>query len=144
MYIISKHKDFYDGVAGTTGIDKTIVYERHSKDVEGKENFPEPFSYDKNSRFNWKNKNPFHEISSYDLKKEVTKYDLYSAFIVGFCGKLYIGWKFLKKNPLYHSPYRYGQPEYNMDIIFDQKVALRYIKENKWSGNLSSIFLSVE
>ena len=30
MYIIAKNKDYYDGVAGTMGIDKTIVYERNT------------------------------------------------------------------------------------------------------------------
>ena len=28
MYVISKFKDYYDGVVGSVCIDKTIVYER--------------------------------------------------------------------------------------------------------------------
>ena len=42
MYIISKKKDYYDGVAGTTGIDKSIVYERQIIEVEEK-NLPNEF-----------------------------------------------------------------------------------------------------
>ena len=42
MYIISKKKDYYDGVAGTTGIDKTIVYDRQIVELE-KDEIPNEF-----------------------------------------------------------------------------------------------------
>ena len=42
MLIISKKKDFYDGVVGTMGIDKTLVYDREIIEVEEK-NFPSIF-----------------------------------------------------------------------------------------------------
>ncbi len=34
MFIISKKKDYYDGVVGTVGIDKTLVYNRETVEIE--------------------------------------------------------------------------------------------------------------
>lgn len=89
MYIISKHKDFYDGVAGTFGIDKTIIYNREIIEVEH-ENRPTIFR---------ESDNPFRNLGFFHLKKHnKPKYELYGHFIVGFCGKLYIGWKLYSEN----------------------------------------------
>ena len=93
MYIISKHKDYYDGVAGTTGIDKTIVYERQTHEIVENKKTPKPFHIKKSS---WSDRNPFIDIIRADIdKKKTKKYVNAHCFIVGFCGKLYLGWKLI-------------------------------------------------
>ena len=91
MLILSKYKDYYDGVAGSTGIDKTIVYNRELIEVEEKK-IIYPF---KNADFWRKTKdNPFINLNNFHFNKESKKkYEHYSYFIIGFCGKIYIGWK---------------------------------------------------
>jgi len=89
MLILSKKKDYYDGVVGTMGIDKTIVYDRKETIFEGK-NIPKIFSV-KSFRMRYEN-NIFHAISYRKLTKEIrSKYDSLSYIIVGFCGKVYLG-----------------------------------------------------
>lgn len=92
LIINSKKKDYYDGVVGTMGIDKTIVYDR-------KEEILEPLNKDYPSLFlshRWnEKKNPFMSLGDYGIK--MINYDAYSFFIVGFCGQLYVGWKFYKE-----------------------------------------------
>jgi hypothetical protein len=94
MYIIAKKKDYYDGVAGTTGIDKTIVYEREALEFEG-ENMPNVFrrrSYYTN--FRDREDNPFYRLSNSHIKNEYyKKFPYHSYFVIGFCGKLYVGFK---------------------------------------------------
>jgi hypothetical protein len=90
MYIISKkkNKDYYDGVAGTMGIDKTIVYNRERVDIDDERKFPDFIT---SSKGTWKN---LKEFSYYSFKKDMSiNYIASSHFIVGFCGKLYVGWK---------------------------------------------------
>jgi len=94
MYIIAKKKDYYDGVAGTTGIDKTIVYERETLEYEG-EDMPEVFKrkgyY---SSFREREDNPFYRLSNSHIKNEYFKlFPHHSYFVIGFCGKLYVGMK---------------------------------------------------
>ena len=92
MLIISKKKDFYDGVVGTTGVDKTIVYDRQIIEIE-ENNIPELFC----KKYRWTNDkgHPFYMLGNTHTKKEYNKkYPHDAYFIVGFCGKLYIGWKF--------------------------------------------------
>lgn len=95
MYIISKKdsKDYYDGVAGTVGIDKTIVYERHPIEFNIREtnNIPDVFKYKRT--YDWKN--PFRLLNH--IRTIRSEYD-YGYFIVGFCGKSYIGFKQIKKS----------------------------------------------
>lgn len=95
MYIISKkdYKDYYDGVAGTVGIDKTIVYERHPIEFNTREtnNIPDAFKYKRTH--DWKN--PFRLLNH--IRTIRGDYD-YGYFIVGFCGKSYIGFKQIKKS----------------------------------------------
>ena len=89
MLIISKQKDYYDGVVGTVGIDKTIVYERNEIEFKEREEFPKEFH--KAKTYSYRDENPFLSLNGY--KMDSKKYDGYVTFIVGFCGKLYIGWK---------------------------------------------------
>ncbi len=91
MYIISKHKDYYDGVAGTTGIDKTIVYDRKIIEVDEK-NYPKIFQ--KYNPITNEVASPFRKLSNVSVKKELrVVYEHIAPFIIGFCGKIYVGWK---------------------------------------------------
>ena len=88
MYIISKYKDYYDGVAGTMGIDKTIVYDRQIIDVEEKDmpEFLKPKRY--YSYFRERENNPFYQLGNSRIKRKYwKKYPHDSYFIIGFCGK---------------------------------------------------------
>ena len=89
MLIVSKHKDYYDGVVGTTGVDKTIVFERTTEEIEDRKKFPK--SFQRKSR--WNDNNQLIQHFSYNNKS--TKYTDASHFIVGFCGKLYVGFKMI-------------------------------------------------
>ena len=91
LILDKKNKDYYDGVAGTTGIDKSIIYERNTIELENK-NIPYPFSRD----ISWKKyrDNIVINLSYFKLKKDYEmKYFDISYFIIGFCGKLYVGCK---------------------------------------------------
>jgi len=83
MYIIAKKKDYYDGVAGTTGIDKTIVYDREMIEMDAIPSAPKE-----------KKDNPLYKLGNSRIKNEYyNQFPHDSYFIIGFCGKLYVGWK---------------------------------------------------
>jgi len=86
MLIISKNKDYYDGVVGTTGVDKTIVFERTTQEINDNKKFPKPFQ-----RSGWRSENKLYQHFSYNSKSD--KYLEASHFIIGFCGRLYLGFK---------------------------------------------------
>ncbi len=94
MYIISKQKDYYDGVVGSVGIDKTIVYERVAQEIESNKDYPKTIVElaDGDSSTWWDT-----GLNRYHVKKDQKKFDGNCAFIVGFCGKLYVGWKFYRE-----------------------------------------------
>lgn len=132
MYIISKHKDYYDGVVGTVGMDKTIVYERETIEITDNNKIPKPF---KVKRYSWDDRNPFLGVcrANVDHKKN-KKYEEVRGFIVGFCGKLYLGWKFdYKEN-------EWGELGYvdviKTDIIYGYKNAKEFLKSDYWRSNL--------
>lgn len=130
MYIISKRKDYYDGVVGSVGIDKTIVYERELIEMENYKNFPDEFRSDQPWR-KWNNRNHFLDLGYYSIDKE-SKYQKADSFIIGFCGKLYIGWKFHWQDE--NDRKEYG--EFQTDIIYDHDEAKKHLNHNNWSGNL--------
>jgi len=126
MYIISKKKDYYDGVAGTTGIDKTIVYHREVIELE-EDKLPKQFR----RKSNWRKEdiNPLRELSTFKLKKEF--HDVcedYSYFIIGFCGKLYIGWKLYREEIF---PYMV-----DTEITFDSEYMKSILEPKSWYNNL--------
>ncbi len=82
MYIISKHKDYYDGAVGM-GIDKTIVYERKFEAMSTPTNILEKIKEDDG----WGSSASFVSSNAYGTP-EKNKYDTY-LIVVGFCGKLY-------------------------------------------------------
>ena len=129
MYIISKNKDYYDGVVGTTGVDKTIVYERTTVIEEDPHKFIQPFTARKS--WNIRHKTPFNSFQSGYPVERKSIYGGSSGFIVGFCGKLYIGWKFyreIKDNT--------GYPDMETFITYDIEFVKKHVVHNSWNGDL--------
>lgn len=129
MYIISKksEKDYYDGVAGTTGIDKTIIYNRQFIELEEKD-FPKDFH---RSSYSFKRVPSFHNLSYTIIKKEF--YDVCehaSPFVIGFCGKLYIGWKLYSNG----KDLPYGGKELITVITYNDEYMKKIVQGNSYSG----------
>jgi hypothetical protein len=83
MYIISRFKDYYDSAQGISGIDKNIVYKRETVEIPIKQLSPIVM--------------PLTKLElSVPLKKNDI-YHNYNHFIIGFCGKFYVGFKLYKK-----------------------------------------------
>jgi hypothetical protein len=117
MLILAKKKDYYDGVAGTTGIDKTIVYDRQIIEFDEKEK-PIPILF---HRKKWSNDaSPFYNLDYYHLNKNVQKkYPQYNYFIIGFCGKLYVGWKLYCEGKPYFNEFDYKIIPFLTEITYD-------------------------
>lgn len=95
MLIVSKYKDYYDGVVKSTGVDKSVIYDR--KEIV--HNII-PIFFKKND----------HII---DLTKIRNKKDtLASLYVIGFCGKLYVGAKIITINSWFQS-------DKSIDYIYD-------------------------
>ena len=130
MLIISKKKDYYDGVVGTMGIDKTLVYNREEIELEEK-NIPRSFTKQRNIGLNNSKESQFIKLGDHDIKKELwNEYPNYSLFIIGFCGKLYAGWKlyFEEKTQL-------GVPNLITNITYDFEFMKSILQPKGWSTN---------
>ena len=129
MYIIAKKKDYYDGVAGTTGIDKTIVYDRETTEFE-KDEIPITFER-KRGYWGTRKDTPFHKMGYHSIRKEFRGVycDEYAYFIVGFCGKLYVGWKLYRANNEY--PH-----EVTTEITYDFDFMKTFLEQKTWQSNL--------
>lgn len=130
MYIITKKKDYYDGVVGTMGIDKSLVYVREPRIIEDyDDDYPKEFR--PNRTYNIRYHNHFLNLNNHTLygKPNVVGY---SSFIIGFCGKLYIGWKIYKevKNSISNIP------DMTTEITYDTKYLKSYVKTVGWWSNL--------
>jgi hypothetical protein len=125
MYIITKTKDYYDGVVGTVGIDKTIIYNRETQILENYYEYPKEFR--PNRTYNIRYKNHFLNLNHYQNFK-TSKYSENSVFIVGFCGKLYVGWK------LYREISKEGLETY---ITYDREFIKKNVKTIQWHSNLT-------
>lgn len=131
MYIIGKksEKDYYDGVAGTTGIDKTIVYERCMRELENEEQ-PKIFQGKRGFRGMDYRENPFHAIGYHHLKKEYRHlYEDHAFFIIGFCGKLYLGWKFYERTGD-------DTKDFTTRITYDVEYVKSILEPHSFHGNL--------
>jgi hypothetical protein len=134
MLILAKknEKDYYDGVVNTMGVDKTLVYNRQIIEIEQK-NFPK-FLHHKFCLWGHSKDSPFIKIAYHDILPEYRKkYQEYSHFVVGFCGKLYIGWK------LYHNendPDIIGQEKLITEITYDFDFIKSIIKSHNYWGNI--------
>lgn len=132
MYIInSKRKDYYDGVAGTTGIDKAIVYDRQIIEINEKD-YPQFFK----KANSWTNKKstPFCNLNNTQIKRKLRIagiYDYIAPFVIGFCGKLYVGWKLYSqgKNDL-----PYGSKELITAITYDNENVKKLVELRYWWG----------
>ena len=129
MYIISKYKDYYDGVVGTVGVDKTIVYERFPKGL-GDDELPVPFKFKRRRSFT--ERNPFRDLSFTPIKKY--NYDKIHSFIVGFCGKLYIGWRLHYKVKEYDYVLRNWVDVDKYDIVYGYDNVKKFVKERLYSN----------
>lgn len=129
MYIIAKKKDYYDGVAGTMGIDKTIVYERETTEFEG-EDMPKVFrsrSYFTN--FRDRENNPLYKLGNSHMKREYwKKFPRHSYFLIGFCGKLYVGFK------LYSIKDTEEYKNVITTIIYDQEYMIELFENKTYGG----------
>lgn len=116
MLILSNFKDYYDGVVGTFGIDKTIVYKRMTKEYEPKsKGYPKIFDELKYLK-------KYYSFSYFSFSK-YKDYNNYSFFIIGFCGKMYLGFK------LYHD-YEFKFLTYDPEVIKDKlKISKREAKD---------------
>jgi len=132
MYIITKNKDYYDGVVGSVGMDKTIVYEREMVEITDNNKMPKIFQHKK---YSWDNKSPFLGVCRADVnKKNTKKYNDVRGFIVGFCGKLYLGWRFYYKVEEY--VYDHLEEVTKTDIIYGYENAKKFLKADYWRSNL--------
>ena len=124
MYILSKQKDYYDGVVGTVGVDKTIVYDRQIVELENRTEYPQQIvelsDGPRGSFYNRADLNLFH------VKKDQKKYAGSCAFLVGFCGKIYVGWKLYRELKRQYNDYSY-YPKYKIDYCYDVEEVLKYI-----------------
>jgi hypothetical protein len=112
MLILGKNRDYYDGVVGTVGIDKTIVYNRKTEEFEDK--IPDEFT----STYN---------LNIYSLNERgKEKYKYFTYFVICFCGKTYIGWKLLTKND-------------KVKIIYGINNIKEFITGTNWSRGVSFI-----
>jgi len=83
MYIISKHRDYYDKVAGQVGIDKTLIFKRTLTEFDRGSELPMGIKFSMPSL----ERRKMESLSKMDPD--------YEPFIIGFCGKIYVGYKFI-------------------------------------------------
>jgi len=141
MYLITKKKDYYDGVVGSVGMDKTIVYERSPVVITDAEKMPKQFRYRK---YHWSDENFFRNVCHAQLDhKKSKKYCDVRGFIVGFCGKLYMGWKFNYK-VMERGLMGIMVEVTKTDIIYGYENAKQYLKADYWNNNLNDDIKFVE
>ena len=134
MYIISKNKDYYDGVVGTVGMDKTIVYERQTQEITENKEMPKAFRV---KRYSWSDNNSFLNLCRLDIDREKSsKYDDVDGFIVGFCGKLYLGWQLYYKTEEWNEEYGRKEEVTKTDIIYGYDNVKDYLKGSYWRSNV--------
>jgi len=131
MLIISHNKkDYYDGVVGTMGIDKTIVYNRETIEFENRD-IPSVFKGKDNFGGIRYRETPFHELSYHSIKKECKHIcDEHAHFIIGFCGKLYIGWKLYYVNDV-------NTYAISTEITYNNEFMKSILQEKSWHNNLN-------
>jgi hypothetical protein len=134
LIVNKKYKDYYDGVAGTTGIDKTIVYERQTKEIVENKEIPKPFHI---KRGVWNEKRPFIDVLRTDIdRKKTKKYRNAYCFIVGFCGKLYLGWKLIHVAKGWNEKFGVPCDVERTDIVYGYDNVKAYIKTEYWNTNI--------
>jgi len=132
MYIISKNKDYYDGVVGTMGVDKTLVYERETIEIEDNKDMPEVFQPSRNS--SWNNRREKHFLNLNYMNTDSKKYNNNESIIIGFCGKLYLAWKFHYTVKGWEHGTKVDIPK--TDIIYGYEKAKKHLKDGFWKSNI--------
>jgi len=130
MLIINNNKkDYYDGVVGTMGIDKTLIYDRKLIEIE-EEKFPKFFKFE---RFHFMNKDkPIQSLLNLKIKKELLKkYPNIGFFVIGFCGKLYIGWKLYGEIINHNTSIK----DFTFKITYDYDFIKTIVEPKGWNSN---------
>jgi hypothetical protein len=91
MLIISKKKDYYDGVVQTTGIDKTIVYNRKQNDIRD--------SFDDYKKLPADLIKLVENLTAFHLDTKKTNLELKGIYIIAFCGQMYVAWEMIDRKP---------------------------------------------
>ena len=140
MYIISKHKDYYDGVVGSVGMDKTLVYERTTEEITDNNKMLKEFQASRNRGWMGTNRdNPFLNIGFAHVERDnPKKYDDEDFFIVGFCGKLYLGWKLYYKVMGWDLETGEKKEFTKTDIVYGYDKVKKFLKDSYWRGNLEN------
>ena len=89
MLINSKFHDYYDS-AQNTGVDKKIVYDRYTKQLEGKDR-PQLFD---SAEHSWIRGEHLPTFNPKILKKKGYQIVDIVGYAIGFCGKIYLGYEF--------------------------------------------------
>jgi hypothetical protein len=110
------------------------VYERNLIEIENQREMPKEFHGD----FGWSRNydNHFLNLGYSDTKRDCKKYKKAKFFIIGFCGKLYLGWKLfysveefdVLKNVMTDVP--------KVDIIYGYENVKDFINCRFWKRNL--------
>jgi len=115
MKIISKHKDFYDGAGYSTSA-QMGVYQRAEKELE----------------VEWMTRNSGVLGHDYQFK--------FQTQLIGFCGKLYpfieYVWKDIRKETSGTEVF------YNFEEFAEKRESVKDIKDQRWSWNPTTLFLS--
>lgn len=129
MLILSKFKDYYDSSMGIHGIDKTIVYERVLQEFElSYKTFKSSSDFQTPNELKgvFEKSKYFWYVHNFDIIKK-NDYDFYGIFVVGFCGKYYLGFKFSEVNDKYYT-------EVNETITYDIDEIKSHIHNSKKHG----------
>lgn len=129
MHIVSKIKDYYDSAVGM-GIDKSIVYVRHQKQMDLPDDVLEILGVE--NTLTWLDGLQLRS-QSFIGKEEKTKI---FTILIGFCGKIYIGYKIYKEVGISEDKYdiKYDTKEVE-DLIDFKKSASWNMSEKKCIAN---------
>jgi hypothetical protein len=143
MLILNRgKKDYYDGVVQSVGMDKTIVYEREIIEITDNKKMPEQF---KHRHWTERRENRFSSVCRADVdKKKTKKYVDVRGFVVGFCGKLYLGWKFKFNRIAWDENIKSKVELTQTDIIYGYENAKQYLKADYWGSNLADEIKYIE
>ena len=136
MYIVSKFKDYYDSIAGQKGIDKTIVFERFKQELS--------LSIKAKGIKQWWSPTHFPVYGGLGGYGGIPKagYKHFELFIVGFCGKLYIG---AKVTSVIAHKHRFNDTEnvvsYIYGIDYIKETVATYYKDEKYFNNRKDVHL---
>lgn len=109
MKIISKFKDYYDGIVNSVGIDSNIIFERYE-------------THEKEFIIKYLYTPTYEDKSNYYNNKTNWERMFYSFSLVGFCGKIY---PVLQINTYYTT---YGPNKDTVEYIYDiEKIKQTYL-----------------